>query len=336
MTDPIRLAVIGAGIFTRDAHLPALLAHGDRFRVVGIYSRTRDNAAARAAQLPYPVDVYDQIPALLARPDVEAVAIVLPIDQLPAAVDLALAAGKHVISEKPIAPTLEQADRLLSIYRNHPGQVWMVGENWRYEAAFEAAADLVTTGAIGRVLTVNWALHIAMLPGQNKYYATDWRRAGTFMGGFLLDGGVHYVAALRLIAGEIERVAAFGAAFRPDLPPADTLAGALHFSSGAVGSLVVTFATEFNGPHPDLLLVGDQGTLAINRTGLTLTTAAGTDHRAIASHAVEREYAAFAAAIRDGQPHRNTPEAAAADLRVVAALLRSWETGQAVTVADVR
>lgn len=336
MTDPIRIGLIGAGIFTRDAHLPALLALQDRFHIVSIYSRTKDRAAERAAQcaaaLPHPVEATDDLAGLLGRADIEAVAVVLPIDHLADTVDAALSAGKHVISEKPIAPTREAAEHLIARYADHPDQVWMVGENWRYEAAFEQAAWVVHTGGIGRVHTVNWTIHIAMLPDQNKYYATEWRRAGTFMGGFLLDGGVHHIAALRLIAGEIEAVAAFGASFRPDLPPADTLTAALRFASGAVGSYTVTFATAFNGPHPDLVVVGENGVLTAGRTRWAVTTPDSSTAQSVTSAAVEREYVAFADAIRRGMPHRNTPQSALTDLRVVEAMLHSWETGKVITL----
>lgn len=328
MSAPISIGIIGAGIFTRDAHLPALRALSDRFQIRAIYSRTRTNAEARAAEIGSGVAVYDDLDALLARPDLEAVAVVLPIEQLPDAVERALRAGKHVLSEKPIAPDVVTAQRLVDLHARYPAQVWMVGENWRYEAAFERAAELVIGGAIGRVLTVNWNIHIAMLPGQNKYYATEWRRSGTFMGGFLLDGGVHHVAALRLIAGEIAAVSAFAAANRPDLPPADTLAAALRFASGALGSYTVTFALEYTGPHPDLTLVGERGVLAVSRTGLTMTTAAGSQHQALSSRAVEREYSAFADAVQHGIPHRNTPQAALVDVQVIDALLTAARTGQ--------
>lgn len=333
MSDPIRIGVIGAGIFTRDAHLPALRALPDRFQVAAIYSRTKANAEARAAEIAADVSAYDDLAALLARPDLDAVAVVLPIDQLPEAVEAALAAGKHVLSEKPIAPDVATAQRLVDRYASYPGQVWMVGENWRYEAAFERAAEMVAAGAIGRVLTVNWNIHIAMLPGQNKYYATEWRRSGTFMGGFLLDGGVHHVAAVRLIVGEIDSVSGFVAANRPDLPPADTLTAALRFVNGAVGSYTVTFALEYSGSHPDLTVVGERGVLSISRTSVTLTTAAGSERHDFNSPAVQLEYAAFADAIQHGTPHRNTPQAALVDVQVIDAMLTAARTGQTQTLA---
>ena len=115
MADPIRLGLIGAGVFMRDDHVPALKALTDRFDGVAVYSRTRTSAEALQAHLPHPADIYTDLDQLLARPDIEAVDIVLPIENLPWAVEKALAAGKHIISEKPITPDVATGRRMLEL-----------------------------------------------------------------------------------------------------------------------------------------------------------------------------------------------------------------------------
>jgi len=82
-SQPISLALIGAGIFARDAHIPSLQNLGNQFDIVAIYSRTKEGAAAAVAILEADgnkqVDVYTDVDALLAREDIEAVNVVLPI-----------------------------------------------------------------------------------------------------------------------------------------------------------------------------------------------------------------------------------------------------------------
>ena len=75
---PIRLALLGSGVFARDAHVPAILTLGDVFEVAAIYSRRAENAKALAAQLPYPAAIYTDVDELLKKADVEAVDIILP------------------------------------------------------------------------------------------------------------------------------------------------------------------------------------------------------------------------------------------------------------------
>src|SRR5690349_16405144 len=113
---PIRLAFIGSGVFARDAHLPAIKQLGDRFEVVAICSRTEESAARLAGQLPGNVATYTDIDALLQRDDIEAVNILLPINLLSSAVEKALKAGKHVISEKPITPNVAMGRKLIELH----------------------------------------------------------------------------------------------------------------------------------------------------------------------------------------------------------------------------
>ena len=329
---PIRLALIGAGIYARDAHAPALLRLRDRFQVAAVCARSLASADALAARFGSDVDRCTDIPALLARDDIEAVAILLPIDVQAAVVAQALATGKHVISEKPIAPDVAAAEALIVAYAPQPGQVWMVAENWRYEEAYERAAELVRNGAIGQVRSVHFAYYVAMRPG-NKYYASTWRRAGDFQGGFLLDGGVHFVAAMRMVAGEITAVAAHAAQFAPDLPPADMLTASLQFANGALGTYLTCFAAATPWGAP-LTVVGDLGSLRVERGRVEVVDAQSKMETINCGvyNGVERELVAFAAAIREGQPHRNTPAEALRDVAVVEAMLGAAHTERAVLV----
>ncbi len=313
---PLRIALAGAGIYARNAHLPALLDQPAAFEVAAVYSRTAAAAQALAAQAGAAVPIYTDYQQLLDAPGIDAVDILLPIPVQADFVAAALRAGKHVISEKPIAPGSATARDLIALHRRTPGQVWMVGENWRYEEAFERAAELVRQGAIGRPLSCYWAQYSSLKPG-NPYYATTWRRSG-FAGGLVLDGVVHLVAALRLVLGEIVQATAATALFAADLPPVDSVAATLRFESGAIGSLVVSYAAASPWGAP-LTIVGEQGSLRVQRGRVEVAGSDGSVDVIECGklHGVQRELAAFAQAIRHGTPHRNPPEEALRDLAVI-------------------
>ena len=93
LTQPVRLGIIGAGVFARDAHLPSLLRHPDRYHIAAIYSRTQQSAQALAEQIPYPTEIFTDLDPFLARPDIEAVDILLPIHALADAISRSLRAG---------------------------------------------------------------------------------------------------------------------------------------------------------------------------------------------------------------------------------------------------
>jgi predicted dehydrogenase len=323
----ISLALIGAGIFARDVHVPALRTLENFFKIVAVYSRSQANAVALASQLPGQVEAVNDLPGLLARDDIEAVNIILPIDVMPEVVEMALPSGKHVISEKPLAPDVATGRRLLAAHAKQTGQVWMVGENWRYEAAFEQAAALVHSGQIGRPRLCHWVVYNPINP-DNKYYRTPWRRSGDFPGGFLLDVGVHHVAVLRWLLGEIAQVSAVTGQIRADLPPADVLSATLQFERGAIGVYLANYAV--NAPWPPALHVtGESGSLWVHRQALEVTGGGVTRTIPITPHqGVKAELAAFATAIRQGQAHRNTPQQGLQDVAVVEAMLRSAELGR--------
>ena len=327
----IRLALVGSGIFARDAHLPALKTLDDRFEIAAVYSRSRENAEALARDIPGAPTIFTDLYAVLTTDTVDAVDILLPIEGLPSAVDTALKAGKHVVSEKPITPDVATGRRLLSEYQQRQRQVWMVAENWRYEAAYVKAASVMKDGVIGKPVVAHWAAHSGLTP-ENKYYGTPWRRSGTFPGGFLLDGGVHQIAAWRLILGEIVSVAAFVRQVRADLPPADTLTAALEFESGLTATYTSTYAAE--APWTNWLhIVGESGALRVDRGRLEVTTADGTQSEDFPeSTGVRDELLAFADAIQHGAPHRNSPQQGLQDVAVIEAILRASESGSRVAV----
>lgn len=329
----IRLAVIGAGLFVQDAHLPSLAALADDFEVVAIGARRLESAKRAASALSYPVEATDDIDALLARPDIDAVDIAVPMAATPELVRKALESGKHVFSEKPIALDPATARSLISLNQRAAGQIWMVGENWRIEPAFVRAAALIASGVIGTPRVAQWT-NFASLNREDRYYTTEWRRSAANDAGLIVDGGVHHAAVLRLVLGEVDSVTATLALQRPDLPPYDTIAATLRFRSGAVGSYLVTYAypAPWNSP---LIIVADAGTLKVDTKSLELTSASGsvTETFSSAYFAVQDELRLFAEAVRTGRPGVNGPEEALADLLLVDAMMRAARHGAAVDVA---
>jgi len=349
--NPIRLALIGAGIFARDAHVPSLLNLADRFTINAIYSRTAASAQALADEIARAqsaassaaraIEIYTDLDVLLGSTEIDAVDVVLPIPVMAPILQKALASGKHVISEKPLAEDVATCRQLMSTYhsakqkrdakQNSSEQVWMVAENWRYETAFARAADLVRSGAIGRPLTCHMTFFLPMDEG-SKYFGTTWRRSGEFLGGSLMDGGVHHMALARMILGEIAEVSAYSAETSPHFASADTMSATLRFANGAVGTYLVTYGwgAPWGG---EFHVVGDQGALRVQRGLIELTCAGETDVMPCAKFdGVELEFAAFADAIQQGIPHHNSAEDGLRDVAALEAMVRSAATGQSSRV----
>lgn len=326
---PIRLGILGAGLFARDAHLPNLLSLTDSFELVAVCSRTADSARLLNEKLPTPVPIHTDMDEFLAREDMDAVDIVLPIALMPQAIEKALQAGKHIISEKPMSPSVEAGQKLLMIHAQYPNLVWMVAENWRYAPAVQQARQLLENLEIGRPLLAHWAIHVQM-SAENKYYHTAWRRDESFRGGFLMDGGVHHAAGWRFLLGDVASVSATATQIRPDLPPADTLSAALQFESGLLASYAVTYAGR--APQDTTLnIVGEKGALHVNRDVLTLMNEQGTQAFSYEDpDGIRQQFAAFAESIVTGAPHLNSPAETLKDVALIEAMLDAAESGQRV------
>ena len=146
-----------------------------------MYSRSETSATTFATKTSSPVDIYHDSPStpnksladLLARPDIEAVVVCLPILAQPAVIKQALAAGKHVLSEKPVAKDLAVAHELLDWYaaRGAGAPVWAVAENFRYMESLSYAEErLAEVG--GRVTTFSMRRN-GLVKQDDKYYNTE-------------------------------------------------------------------------------------------------------------------------------------------------------------------
>lgn len=149
---PLRVAVLGAGIFTTNSHIPTIQKHPKVFQCIAVWSRSEESVN-KLVEKKFPGDappqVYsgdDGLNEVLKNDKVEAVIIALPLDVQPHYVTLALQSGKHVLSEKPIAATVEEAKKMVDLYRQqYSSQVlWSVAENYRYEPAILRAAEVVS------------------------------------------------------------------------------------------------------------------------------------------------------------------------------------------------
>jgi predicted dehydrogenase len=170
--------------------LPALAALGSAAPPLkAVYSRSekssRDLAEAavkilKLTTIPFiyhDEDASVNLDVLLARKDITVVTIALPITVQPSIVLKSLAAGKHVLSEKPIAPDVKKGLEMIGTYHQlykNKGQVWRVAENYEAEPGYRAAAAAIKSGKIGRVILFK-ALAMMNMNKDSKWYKRPWR-----------------------------------------------------------------------------------------------------------------------------------------------------------------
>lgn len=115
--------------------------------------------------------------ALLSRSDISAVIVALPITIQPVMVLKALAAGKHVISEKPVAADVQSGLKLIADYNanyKQKGLIWRVAENFEAEPGIRAAGEAIRAGKIGQVQSFKVVV-VNYITTESVWYKTPWR-----------------------------------------------------------------------------------------------------------------------------------------------------------------
>jgi predicted dehydrogenase len=218
-------------------------------------------------------------------PDVHLVDIATPNDSHPEIAIAAAEAGKHILCEKPLARTAEEAKAMLDAVER-AGVVHMVAFNYRRTPAVALARKLIEEGAIGTIR--NFRGTYLQDWSNDPDLPLSWRFNRDVAGsGALGDIGTHVIDFARYLVGEIEAVNAMTARYIDDRPlssGADALAGAqkqsgaprgpvdvddevttmLRFSGGAVGSIEATRAAHGRKNYLTFEIHGDKGSLVFD------------------------------------------------------------------------
>jgi predicted dehydrogenase len=299
MSEPLRIGVLGAARITPMALLSPARRTGVA-RVVAVAARDPARARAFAARhrIPAVAESYD---ALLANPDVEAVYNPLPNSLHAEWTIRALAAGKHVLCEKPLAATGSEAREMAEAARRH-GRVLVEAFHYRYHALFEKLLATVRSGEIGRLEHVEACFVIPIVQRGD----IRWRRA--LAGGALMDTGCYTMSMVRHVAGGEPDVTAASARWTAD--GVDRwLTAELRFPGGVSGRITCSLLS-FPPVRIHLAARGTQGRVRafnpvapqfVNR--LTVTAPGGTRRERVRGEpSYDMQLRAFVAHVRDGVP----------------------------------
>jgi predicted dehydrogenase len=158
-----------------------------------------------------------------------------------------------------------------------------------------------------------------------RFLETAWRKTPRYQGGFLLDGGVHFIAGTRLLLGpenEPVKVSAFSSQLQKHLPPVDTVDAVWQLKSGISGTFTCSFGTTFEGD--EYAVSCEKGTVIISKGIVTVKPVAGSRIEAIDGKdlwqgpGIQEEIEAWASGISSGKiDQRLSPEEALMDLKIV-------------------
>jgi D-xylose 1-dehydrogenase (NADP+, D-xylono-1,5-lactone-forming) len=295
--------------------------------VVAVGSRSAERAQefASAHGIPRAHGSYED---LLANPDVEAIYIPLPNGLHVEWTLAALAAGKHVLCEKPLSPRAEEVERCFDA-AERAGLVLSEGFMWRHHPQAERLESVVRGGAIGELRLVRAAFSFPL----DRFPDVRWD--AELDGGALLDVGCYCVSGARLLAGaEPERVT--GESVLADSGVDSRFAGTLRFP----GDVLAVFDCGFDiAPRDELEAIGSSGSLFLDDPWHSAEPRIELRAGSVELVEVERanpyrlELEDVSAAIRGEREPRLGRADAVGQARALEALMRSAAEGRPVAVA---
>lgn len=266
-----RIGLIGCGGVV-ETHLEAY--RKARYRVVALADPAVDRARQRRDQFYPRADVYASAEQLLARPDVDVVDIATHPAPRVALIELAIRAGKHVLSQKPFVTDLAVGKRLIGLARRKHVQL-AVNQNGRWAPHVSYARHAIAAGLLGEVSSVDLSVH----------WDHNWCAGAQFDKVphlALFDFGIHWFDMVRCYMGNqhAQSVYATTRRTRSQCAKPPLLAQAVVQFARGQASLVLRGDTRF-GPQDRTVIVGTNGTLVssgpdLNAQKVTLFLGAAT------------------------------------------------------------
>ena len=339
----LKIGLIGCGGITRP-HVEGWKAIGDRAEIVAMADVSEDTARVRAEQYGRTVDIYSDYRDLLADGCIDAVDISLPHHLHRDGIVDAAAAGKHVMSEKPLCLTLEEAADISRAVESS-GVTFMAGHNQLFFPAVQQAKQMLLNGELGKVYmiySVDAGARRGPL-GQDKSRwgkpapaAKTWRSdPATMGGGELIDTGYHPTYRMLFLAGQrVVEVSASLGTYRLPLEREDTSNVFCKFEDGAMGQVFTSWGLRAPRARPLLFSVmGEAGQLWGEANALYYQPV-GFQGPAVVEYpdwngslTFAAEIAHFVGAIEGGYEPLHSVAEATETLRVILAGYRSVEEG---------
>jgi len=342
----LRVGVIGTGMAFEKLHYPAYEQLKDQYEIVALMDLDRKKAESWADRLHIDKgSVYTDYPSFLSRDDLDVVDIMVPIGANYAVTELVATklAGqkKGIICEKPLAPTLEQAEAARDLATKY-GVPIMIAENYRYNQEVDMLRDLVRTKRAGDIYYFLWN-RVVDFPCDmlgDEFAAKEWRQFPDYPGGALTDTGVHDLAGLRHIFGPIRSLQAFGRPQQADFSPYSVYNVNLLFRNGVTGQYSFFCAgKEMQHPLIGLRIFGTQGMIYLEeRDAGTINLAFNDGRTEQLPYQVQKGYynelLNFYNAMIGKEPIGVTPELEYGDFKTVAEILASIKEGRIVGVDE--
>ncbi len=253
-----RVALVGCGRIAK--RHSELLGHG---QIAGAeLAAVCDIVGGKAERVaePFGVPWFEDMHEMMKEADPDVV-VVLTESGLHAEHTVALAPhGKHIVVEKPMALTLDDADRMIAACDAAGVRLFVVKQN-RFNVPVVKLREALKGGRFGKL--VLGTVRVRWCRPQRYYDQDDWRGTWAYDGGVLTNQASHHVDLLEWMMGDVDTVFAKSTTALVDIETEDTAVVTLKFRSGALGVIEATTAARPKDLEGSLSILGENGTVEI-------------------------------------------------------------------------
>ena len=253
----IRIALAGCGRIS-GKHFEAIEKHADRMELVGVCDSSSERLAAATQQTG--AAGYGDIGEMLEQSDPDMVVLCTPSGLHPQQTIQIAAAGKHVMTEKPMATRWRDGLRMVEACDRANVHLFVVKQN-RSNATLKLLKRAVEQKRFGRIFMV--VINVFWSRPQAYYDMDAWRGTWEFDGGALMNQASHYVDLLDWLIGPVESLQAYTATMARDIQVEDTATMNVRWRSGAMGSMNVTMLTYPKNLEGSITIIGETGTVRV-------------------------------------------------------------------------
>lgn len=255
----VRFALIGCGMIA-NFHTKAIKSI-EEAELVGIFDAYRPGADRFQQTHPeLELEIFDTLEALLASPRVDAVCICTPSGLHTKQAVAAMEAGKHIVCEKPMSLSLQDADLLIETARKTGVKSCIISQ-FRFSEPVQLVKQAIEAGSFGRI--VSGSLQMKYFRSHEYYASGAWR--GTWKldgGGCLMNQGIHGIDVFRYLMGPMKSLTAITKTQTRKVEVEDSAVAIVDFANGAVGTIEGS-TTCYPGYPRRIEICGENGSVVL-------------------------------------------------------------------------
>ena len=258
----IKVALVGCGRISKN-HIDAITKHKDNIELVAVCDQNEKAAAAVADA--HQATVYTSLETMLASAEIDLVILCTPSGLHPRQTIQVAKAGKHVLTEKPMATRWKDGLAMLEACDKANVRLFVVKQN-RLNPPIQALKHAIEANRFGDIYLAN--VNVFWMRSQDYYNQAGWRGSFEWDGGAFMNQASHYIDLMQWLLGPVASVHAMMGTLGRKIEAEDTGVLNIRWRHGAMGSVNVTTLTYPKDYEGSITILGEKGTVRIGGVAL--------------------------------------------------------------------